>query len=63
MALKYRINVMESARGWGQKFWTEDFDTFEEAKTRIAVINSWNTATLAPEWYMVAEDTIKAVEV
>lgn len=61
--IKYRINVMESERGWGRDYWTEDFNTYEEAKARIWAINSKNTSPTAPDWYMQADDTVEAVEV
>jgi hypothetical protein len=63
MALKYRIEVTESERGWGQDRWTEDFDSFAEAKARIESINAENTAEVAPDWYMVAKREITVVEV
>ena len=63
MTYKYRIRVMESERGWGQDYWNEDFDTPEEAKARIKEINSRNTATTAPDWYMRAFEDITLVEV
>lgn len=60
--MKYRIRVVESERGWGQDRWTEDYDTYEEAKKRIKDINSKNTALSAPDWYMQADELIEAVE-
>ena len=63
MTIKYRITVIESERGWGQESWTEDFDTYEEARERINSINSENTASRAPDWYMIAQTKIEAVEI
>jgi hypothetical protein len=60
--MKYRIRVVESERGWGQDRWTEDFDTFEEAKKRIKDINSKNTSVAAPDWYIQADEHIEAVK-
>ena len=60
--MKYRIKLVESERGWGQEEWTEDYDTYEEAKERIRSVNAKNTAPAAPDWYMVAFTTIEAVE-
>ena len=48
--LKYRIQVMESERGWGQDYWHEDYDTYEEADKRIKDINAQNTAQSAPDY-------------
>jgi len=53
---------VESERGWGQEEWTEDYDTYEEAKERIRSVNARNTTPAAPDWYMVAFTTIEAVE-
>lgn len=61
--LKYRVYLIESERGWGQERWTEDYDTYEEALQRIRSVNAENTASVAPDWYMIAEEKIEAVEV
>jgi hypothetical protein len=63
MAVKFRIKCMSSERGWGRNFWTEDFDTLQEAKSRIVWYNSQNTSARAPDYYEQAEDTVIAVEV
>lgn len=63
MTVKYEINLMESERGWGQDYWAERFDTYEEAAGRIAEVNSKNTAATAPDYYITAFADIKAVEV
>ena len=60
--MKYRIYCMESERGWGQERWCEHFDTAEEAWARIREINSQNTAEQVPDWYMIAEERVEAVE-
>jgi hypothetical protein len=60
---KYRVQLMESERGWGQEYWHEDYDTIEEAKERIRSVNVNNTATSAPDWYMRAFDDIETIEV
>lgn len=61
--LKYRVYLMESERGWGQERWTEDYDTYEEALQRIQSVNDKNTSSVAPDWYMQAEERIEAVKV
>lgn len=63
MTTKYRIELMESERGWGQDYWHEDYDTYEEAKDRIKTVNARNTLEVAPDWYMQAYPDIKVVEV
>lgn len=60
--VKYRIQLMESERGWGQEYWHEDYDTIEEAKDRIKTVNGRNTLEVAPDWYMQADDKIEVVE-
>lgn len=63
MSVKFRIKCMSSERGWGRDFWTEDFDTLQEAKARIKWYNDQNTEQMAPDYYEQAEDTVTAVEV
>jgi hypothetical protein len=62
-SIYYRIFIVESERGWGQDYWTEDYPTFEAAKKRIVEINSKNTSPTAPDWYMQAEDRVEVVEI
>lgn len=59
--VKFRITVVESERGWGRNEWTEDYDTREEARERINYINSFNTSTRAPDYYMQANEEVKEV--
>lgn len=63
MAIKYRIRVMSSERGWGKEYWHEDYDTFEEADQRIYEINSKNVSLTAPDYYEQADTKIEAVNV
>jgi hypothetical protein len=63
MAVKYEVCVIESERGWGQKREYEYFDTVEKAIEYRDRINSYNTAPSAPDWYMMAEQEIRIVEV
>jgi len=62
MTVRYQISVMESERGWGQDYWNEVYDTYEEAAKRIRDINSENTSSTAPDYYMQASDKIEAIE-
>lgn len=57
--MKYRIFLVESERGWGQKYWHEDCDTYAEARWRITQVNSRNAPGRAPDYYMQAEDRRK----
>lgn len=63
MTVKYRVHLMESERGWGREYWHEDYDTYEEAQKRVEEVNSKNTGSTVPDWYMQAEETIEAVKV
>jgi len=57
---KYRVDVIESERGWGQKIDDRTyFDTFEEAKAYQKKVNSANTAETAPDIYWRAEDPVE----
>lgn len=60
--MKYRITLVESERGWGQKYWTEDYDTYQEAKARIAEVNSHNKPGPVPDYYIQAQSQIEAVD-
>lgn len=63
MTVKFRIKCTSSERGWGRDYWTEDFNTFEEAKARIKHYNDQNTEEMAPDYYEQAEDNVIAIEV
>ena len=63
MATKFRVQLVESERGFGREYWHEDYDTLAEAKARIREVNSKNTSINAPDWYMQAEEIVEAVEV
>lgn len=60
--MKYRIKLVESERGWGQEYWTEDYDTRDEAQERIRSVNAENVAQKAPDWYVAAFPEIEIVE-
>lgn len=62
MTVMYRVQLIESERGWGREYWHEDYTSYEEAKRRIQEVNSKNADIAAPDWYMQAEETIEAVE-
>lgn len=51
----YRVDMMESERGWGQDYWTVDFDTEEKAQAYIREVNAENTANSVPDYYIVAQ--------
>ena len=53
----YRVDIIESERGWGSKLdETLYFDNEEEARQYVADYNAkYNTSQGVPDWYMVAE--------
>jgi hypothetical protein len=56
----WRINIIESERGWGQKInETLYFDTEEEALEYQKKYNSRNTSLTTPEWYIYADSPVK----
>jgi hypothetical protein len=60
--MKYRIQLVESERGWGQEYWYEFFDSITEAEKRIREVNSKNNEKFAPDWYIAAFPEITLVE-
>lgn len=59
---KWRVNYMESERGWGQNYWHTDYDTEEAAKAAYRETNAKNTSSFAPDYYVKALD-IRKVQV
>lgn len=52
---KYRVDLIESVRGWGSKVDEQkDFDTLTEAKDFVTKFNSVNNEPTVPDWYMYA---------
>ena len=52
----YRVDIIESERGWGQKIdETIYFDNESEAKEFVKTYNSKTPPGPAPDWYMQAE--------
>lgn len=62
MALRYRVHLVESERGWGQERWHEDYNTRKDAENRILEVNSKNTAKYAPNIYTAADPKIEIIE-
>lgn len=61
--LKYRVTFLESEIGWGQNIFTTDYDTREEAEVAIERVNSENTSSVAPDYYIQAYEKIEVLEV
>lgn len=52
----YKVNIIESERGWGQKIdEVKYFDNEVEAKSFVREFNSKNDKPYVPDWYMYAE--------
>ena len=52
----FRVDIIESERGWGSKIdETIYFDNEEEAIKYCKDFNSENTEAVAPDWYMRAD--------
>lgn len=53
----YRVDIIESERGWGQKIdETKYFDNEQEAREFVHDYNMlYNSEKKVPDWYMVAE--------
>jgi hypothetical protein len=52
----YRVDLIESERGWGQKIdETIYFDNEAEARKYCEDFNARNTEAVAPDWYMRAD--------
>lgn len=58
---RYKVNLVESERGWSQNCWYEYYNSYEEALERIKQINSKNTYNIAPEYYIQEEDKIEVI--
>ncbi len=53
---KYRLKIIESERGWGQRIEYHFSDDIEELKNLRKEINSKNTESSAPDWYCIADE-------
>jgi hypothetical protein len=52
---KFRVEIVESERGWGQKQDSiKEFDTEGAASSFIKKYNSKNNLPTVPDWYMFA---------
>ena len=59
MKSKWKVNIIESERGWGQRIDdTKFFDDYDEAVDWVKDYNKDNNQTIVPDWYMYATDPI-----
>ena len=59
---RWRVNIIESERGWGQRL--EDvkfFDSEQEAKNYAKNFNKRNNKEKVPDWYMYASSPEKVM--
>lgn len=61
--IKFVVTTIESEAGWGRRYDTTSFDTYDEAISYRDKVNSYNTEAIAPSWYIIAEKEIKVKEV
>lgn len=53
--VRYRVELIESERGWGAKVdEVKYFDEEQEAKDFVAEFNARNNEDTVPDWYMYA---------
>lgn len=58
--MKFRVDIIESERGWGQKVDEQKFfDSADAAWKFVEEYNAQNTAPVAPDWYMQARNPVK----
>jgi hypothetical protein len=58
----YRVTIIESERGWGQRVdEVVEFPTLKAAKAFQFKYNEQNKETRVPDWYMYAQDPIEVV--
>lgn len=56
----YRVDIIESERGWGQKVdETKFFDSFDSAAAFVESYNADLPDGPAPDWYMIARGPYK----
>lgn len=54
--LKFKVNLIESERGWGKKIVeVKEFGTYKKAVSYIEGVNKKNDKEQVPDWYMYAE--------
>lgn len=57
---RWRVDIIESERGWGQK--VDDvkfFDDEQEALDFVKEYNKDNNLPYVPDWYMYAREPVK----
>ena len=58
----WKVVIIESERGWGQKVEeVKFFDNQKDATTFVNEFNSHNEADIVPDWYMYATRPVRIV--
>jgi len=58
--VKWRVLVIESERGWGQRVdEVKTFKTKAKANKFVKDFNARNNKTTVPDWYMYAEQPVE----
>ncbi len=58
--MKFRVDIIESERGWGQKIdETKFFDDASEAFKFVEDYNAANDKPTVPDWYMYATEPVR----
>ena len=59
---RYRVDIIESERGWGQKIEdTKFFDDETKANEFVKGYNKDNNLPYVPDWYMYAKEPKKVM--
>jgi len=58
--MKFRVDIIESERGWGQKIDEQRyFDDANEAYEFVEKFNAKNNLPHVPDWYMYAMEPVR----
>jgi len=63
MTHNFKLLQSRVSRVGGQRYEHDLFDTYDAAKAYRDRINDHNKPGFVPNWYMIAEDEIRVVEV
>ena len=53
---KWRVEIIESEIGWGQRLETKTFRDKSTADRFVKKFNSYNKSAVVPDWYMYARE-------
>ena len=62
--MRFRVDIIESERGWGTKVDEQRFfDSADAAYKFQEEFNKVNTALTAPDWYMQAQTPVRVDQI